>query len=307
MISKKRIRKLNPYKNQLPASDGAFVAFVGATEHQLRRAGFGKNATEGATVLPNRVGKITRYNAEGRRMKQMNAPMETVYHTTMRHWKDWHGNDHSGLVDIPYKRRPRRFIAPPSIEITLHLDSNGNATIVSSLIENWGTNDELFVHVINMFLELFGECEIFDDKKTKAESIVTQRVNWKVLPAGEYPFERLKQELEPILGRLKKSDRMFAEGRIEYLEKFEPEKRIVGLSGFSGYTVFAYPKHNLYILECSLYGNATYILNHDWQETARLTKAEILNNNLHKDRIIHRANWFSKVKDLFDNHPESQS
>ena len=30
------------------------------------------------------------------------------------------------------------------------------------------------------------------------------------------------------------------------------------------------------------------------------TKAEILSGNLHKDRIIHRANWFNRIEALLN-------
>lgn len=303
MIKKKRIRRLNPYKNLLPSTDGAYVAFMDATEAQLRRAGFDKDAVDGTTLLPSIVGKVTRYNAEGKWMKQMKAPLETVYHTTMRYWKDWHGNDHSGLVDMPYKRRPRRFIAPPSIELTLSKNTEGKVTIVSGLVGDWRNDEEPLIHAINLFLELFGECVILDEEKSEVLPTNIQRVNWKILPEGEYPFERVKQELRPVLNRINKSKRSFVDERLERLNGFKPEYTVIGQNGFSGYIVMAYPDRNLYILESLLYGNATYALSEDWQSVSQLSKAEILNNRLHKGRVIHRTNWFAKVKDLFGEYP----
>ena len=45
--------------------------------------------------------------------------------------------------------------------------------------------------------------------------------------------------------------------------------------------------------------NATYIFDDDWEELSQLTKAEILDNNYQKDRIIHRKNWYKDIKKLF--------
>jgi len=37
------------------------------------------------------------------------------------------------------------------------------------------------------------------------------------------------------------------------------------------------------------------VLDRDWEELSTMSKAELLNNDLHKERIIHRENWFAQV------------
>lgn len=302
----KKIRKLNPYQRLLPATDGAYVAFTGVTAAQLRKIGFTDDATEGTTILPKATGRITKYNAEGKFLKKMNAPLETVYHTMLRHWKDWHGNDHSGLVDMPYKRRPRLFVAPPSVELTLYKNQRGDLSVLSTHIGDWKNNETQLIHTINIFLELFGQFTILDDSKSEAITSKIKRVNWRILPKGEYPFERVKQELEPILRRTKRYNQFFVSKRLERLNEYKPDFYVQGIGGFSGYVVAAYPKRDLYVLESLLYGNATYVLNKDWDTITKLTKAEILNESLHEARIIHRRSWFHQMKELFEAHPEKQ-
>ncbi|OZO59867.1 hypothetical protein CG699_03840 [Escherichia coli] len=47
--------------------------------------------------------------------------------------------------------------------------------------------------------------------------------------------------------------------------------------------------------ESSQCNNATYILNNNWQQLSQLTKAEILDGNLHHARVIHRVNWAAEI------------
>ena len=56
---------------------------------------------------------------------------------------------------------------------------------------------------------------------------------------------------------------------------------------------------NLYILECDHPNNATYVFDKKWEELSKLTKAEILNNQFHKCRIIHSSSWKEKFDELF--------
>lgn len=57
-------------------------------------------------------------------------------------------------------------------------------------------------------------------------------------------------------------------------------------------------QRNIYTLESLYYGNATYIFGEKWEELSKKTKAEILNQNLQADRIIHREGWDSKIDQL---------
>ena len=68
--------------------------------------------------------------------------------------------------------------------------------------------------------------------------------------------------------------------------------------GFSGYLIFGFVDRSLYVLESAHYGNATYILDRDWESLSAMTKAELLDASLHQDRIIHRESWDQRVRDL---------
>lgn len=59
--------------------------------------------------------------------------------------------------------------------------------------------------------------------------------------------------------------------------------------------IFGFPSKSLFILESTQVNNATYVLDRNWEDLSAMTKAELLNNNLHKKRLIHRENWFAEV------------
>ena len=57
-----------------------------------------------------------------------------------------------------------------------------------------------------------------------------------------------------------------------------------------------FKEKNIYTLESLYYGNATYIFDERWEELSKKTKAEILNEKLQTDRVIHRKSWDDKIK-----------
>jgi hypothetical protein len=86
--------------------------------------------------------------------------------------------------------------------------------------------------------------------------------------------------------------------RFHRVNGYEPSFVAVGRAGFKGYVVFGFPDLNIYILESTQTNNATYVFEENWERLSQMTKAEILNNELHKDRIIHRQSWFRKLHKL---------
>lgn len=230
--------------------------------------------------------------------------METAYRTVDWHWTEWHGTskvEKSDFRDVPYKRYPRTNVAPPSLELTIQANTGGKRVLMSPLIADWKNNPEQLLHAINLLLDLFGECTFFDEDLNQVVTAPMKHLNWKILPKGERPFSELQSQLKSALNRIKPGNRSFVDHRLERLNSFKPDFTAIGQGGFTGYVVFGYPKKDTYVLESILYGNATYVVGKDWEKLSQMTKAEILNDNLHKQRIIHRRSWFEKVRRLFSD------
>lgn len=74
----------------------------------------------------------------------------------------------------------------------------------------------------------------------------------------------------------------------------------MGQGGFNDYLLFGFPNKNIYVLESIRFGNATYVFDRNWEELSQLSKKEILDNDLHVNRIIHIEGWEQNVNDLLN-------
>jgi len=301
MIKKNKIRSLNPYKRLIPQSKNVYVGLVSPDKSQLKKIGFSEELKNGETILPRPVGKASVFNANGRTIKHVDQPMETAYTTIEWQWTELHGRTRvakSDFRDRPYKRYPRSHVPAPSIQLTLHTDTEGNQVVLTSLIEDWSLNQQNLIHAVNLLLDIFGKATFFDEKLKQVLTAPVHYLNWRVLPEGKHPYSVLRQEVRESINRVKKGNKSFVTHRLERINSYDPAFTAIGQGGFTGYVIFGFPSRGIFILESILYGNATYVLGEDWEKISRMTKAEILDSKLHKDRIVHLRKWFAKIRSL---------
>lgn len=302
LITKKRISSLGA---NLPASlkgKEVAIALKGLADHKdaLGKAGFAADLALGETILPTSVGKISEYNAEGRYVPQKDKPKETVYRQVEWTHTEWHGpyqQEVTSTVDVPYKRYPRKFFPPPGVELTVAKSQSGDMIVTTHPVKYSTQNEEQLLHVINLFLELFGECSLMAGDLTDLTKIKFERLNWQVLPQGEQPWITLQPVLQPIIQR-RSTQPSVVTARLETINKYKPDFVAVGKGGFEGYVVFGFPKKNLFVLESANPNNATYVFDSNWRDLSQMTKAEILDASLQKDRLIHRKGWPQQVRKL---------
>jgi hypothetical protein len=305
IITKSRIRSIKANVGEVKLGDKFIIGLsdIGRYKNTLFKVGFTKNLEIGESVLPSPLGPISGFNALGKNIIHMNKPMETAYTTVEWKWEQWAGRGQtetkSKLVDRPYKRYPRTFITPPSIELTISEDENGNKILTTPLFE-YKNNDEDLIHRINLFLELFHESELFHENLDSIIKPPIKRLNWEILPEGPMPWKIFVKTTKEITNRFSASKRKLALYRLKNIEQFNPNFHAIGRAGFKGYIVFGFEDKGLYIFESLFHGNATYIFDDDWEKLSNKTKAEILDNNLQKDRIIHRKNWSAKITQYFN-------
>lgn len=302
ILKQKRIRNLSKLSG-IKEGSKIFVAKVllENTEKLAQKIGFSKKLEIGEIVLPKVIGPVTRRNAEGVYIIHKDKEKETCVRMVMWTRKQWAGRGRTeevtDLVDVPYKRYPRTFVPPNSIELKI-VEKNGSKFIVSPEIEFSIDNKNLIIHVVNLFLEIFGECEILDSNTEPIQFNKVIRLNWEVLPKGKYPWEIQKKRIEPFLKKSKGKNREVIEKRIEKINEYSPDFTALGRAGFNGYIVFGFERKNIYILESTKINNATYVLENNWKTLSQLSKAELLQNNLHKYRIIHNKRWFEDIENI---------
>ena len=309
IISGKRKRKVD--KKLLSFKEGEKIViglvFNEVIIKMLPVIGFTNNLKEGETVLPSSsAGPICRFNAEGKYIIYKDQPMETAYRQREWSWEQWAGyrttETHSKIVDVPYKRYPRTFISPPSVELSIVKNSDGKKYIVAPEQILDFRNSEQLLHIVNIFLEIFGYCEVLSENLKDYSFENVRRLNWEVLPPGRWPWKKIKNEVLPIIQKTTKQKQVVIKYRLKIITKFEPEFSAIGRAGFYGYLIFGFPGKNLYVLESLFTGNATYIFEENWEYLSKLSKAEILQASLQKDRIIHREKWGHHINNLLKEH-----
>jgi hypothetical protein len=298
-IIKRRIRNAESYLATIRNGENFHIAFtdINAQLQRVNQIGFTTNLTEGEAILPEGIGPISRFNANGKFNIRRDLEKEPFYIERVWTWTDWGGNTHSRIVSIRRLRYPRELITPPSEELLI--DSyNVNKIIVSRQLTKTPENFEDIKHIMNLFLEYFGEFDLIreDYQPFVAENIT--RLNWKIFPQGEYPWERVRVVANERIQRQSIGNRPIIENHLEKISAFIPNFVAVGQGGFSDYVVFGFPDRNLYIFESVRPGNATYIFNNNWVDLSRLTKGEILSNNLQQERILHTPTWEQRINQV---------
>jgi hypothetical protein len=304
MIQQKRIFNLSLH---LPETlrGSAVVCAIRLTDRvldRLEKVGFSPKPADGESVLPGVMGPVTRFNAEGRWFRHTDHPMETAYRTVTWHWTEFHGKDRierSSFKDVPYKRYPRTFIEPPSVELSVERDGHGARIVRTPSLVYSEPDQQNLLHNINLFLEIFGECEVLDDRLTAIAPAPTQRLNWQILPKGRMPWPQLRAALAPAIERARVGSRAFLEHRFRVLHDHCPDFQAVGTAGFAGYVIFGFPQFKLYVCESAQYGNATYVFAENWATLSQMTKAEILNGHLEIERVVHLSDWQNRIGRLF--------
>lgn len=304
VIRKSRIRRLAPHLGAVPPNTPVRfgVPITSAIGPRLEELGLGASPSVGDTVLPAPVGPVSRFNAHGKEIVRHDLPMETAYRQREWSWTEWHGRarvERTGIVDVPYQRYPRDFVPPPSVELEVVTNPAEALYVVVGAEPYDDAHHDSLVHKANLLLEIFGECEVLRDDAQPFIRAPQRRLNWEVLPAGELPWEQVRTAVEPIVTRERPGNRPPIWTRFQAIQRHRPDFHALGRGGFRGYVVFGFERLGLYVLESAHYGNATYLLDRDWEHLSQLTKAELLNQDLHHARIIHRAHaWRRQLDEL---------
>ena len=301
LIRQKNVRSVDRWLRQL-LPNTHFRVVVDTTdlpEGKLAEVGFAEDPQPGDTILPTAIGTVSDYNANGRYKVRKDLPKEYRHVSTIEWtWEQWDGPYSTETItedkDIYKYCYKRDFHQPPASELTF-VDDNGQSLIVSKELENNANQKDNILHILNLFLELFGECEI---RHADLQAIIPpniRKVNWKLLPAGQYPWARIRRHVGQILENKAPRTANVIHRRFDKLDSFNPDDIYVGQGGFHSYVAYTFNDKELAVLESVMPDNATYIFDLDWQEVSKMTKAQILQDNLHLGRVIHTADWPNQI------------
>jgi len=293
----KQVRTLSIYRKIIERLPEFRLVSPQLTERLSSAIGFDGMPAEGDSLVPISSGSATHFNAHGKEVVRRDLPMETRSRMINTSWQDWHGQTHYGVQNRDYEAYPRDLIPPPEEYLTA-MRKDGHMVASSRIIRSDEPEADI-VNLLNVFLEIFKTFEIVQPDLTAPVQV--RKMNWKILPPGEYPFERARRELDDYLERLSEDERAIATVRIRTVTRHNPDFLAVGLGGFSDYVVFGFTEKRRYVLESPNTGNATYVFRDDWEPISRLSKREILQDNLQEDRLIHNSGWARAVSELINS------
>ena len=296
-INNKYKRNIETLLQQVSKMDGDL--FVSSKENIsdeiLKKIGFKIPVENGECIVPIECGRFSNFNLNGKKLIRRDLPKENRLVTTFCwSWRLWNGEEQEDYVDIYKDCYPRDYIPAPLEEIYF---LQSKKCIVSRKIAK--TDNVALLHIINMFLELFGECFLTNN----LENIIPlKRVPWVIFPKGKRDdYSTLTgKDLCPNYERFNKRTQHFIDDRTEFLKSYFPKTIYKGESYFRNYFVFEYPHKGLTVLESNSLDNATYIFDKDWKEYSKLTKGDVIMGKFHKARIIHNKSWFENMRELLN-------
>jgi hypothetical protein len=300
-IQKKSIRSLS---SNLPSSlvgrKLTLAVDFKTNRNKALKIGFSNDPLVGDTITPKPVGPATKFNVHGKEKILRDQPKQKLYRTQEWTHEEWRGKGETvtvtSLVDIPYYRYPRQTIEGFGHALTIKDNGGSKLVSLSSVIAYNEANNDSLTSAINIFLEVFGHVDIYDET---LEVILTpsevRRLNWIILPKGKKITEA---ELKDILSKSRRI-RPVELLRQERISSFGPDIRAIGMGGFTGYVIYVFSKKKIAVLESIKYGNASYVIaSSNWEELSKMNKQQLLAKSLVKQREIHTKRWFAKIKYL---------
>ncbi|GAA0860857.1 hypothetical protein GCM10009115_01130 [Sphingopyxis soli] len=298
-IGRKRVRNIDLYWGVVPEGEGFRLMYEIENPDELTRMGLSEDPGAGETILPSIVGPISRFNAEGRWIARRDLPREMRYIRTISwSWTTWDGTEHTEHKDITRLCYQRDLVSPPSVELT-YVENDTQRIVMSDVLYRSVTHRDRALHTINLFLELFGSCEIATVQLDRIVLPAIRKANWKLLPTGKYPWEQIQEHVDQATARMNPKSREIVLDRQKALEDFGPDERWVGEGGFDDYMAYVFRGDGIIVLESLRRDNAIYVFTGDWRPISKLTKGEILRESLHHARIVHSEGWKGRLAALF--------
>lgn len=270
------------------------VSLDDVSKETLKDLGFDESPNVGDYLIPSAIGKYTTFNANGNVKVRRDLPMKSESVMFYGASRDWHGSIHYGIKTRTMDKYPREYTPAPSETLEI-INIDGKSYISSSEINLIDLDEKRSIHVANVMLECFSEFEIFDIEKSKIIGPKLKKLQWNVLPSGEYPWEKSKPIIKKATESLDEKEKKVIEHRMHVISRGNPDFLATGRAGFSGYFVYGFKDKDVYILESTHLDNATYIFNSNWEALSQLTKSEIINSTIPHKRIIHNEKWSIEV------------
>lgn len=285
-INKKRIRKINIPKQYDIKQIQLGIPVVG---DEARRVGLNN---VGDIVLPSwSLGTTCKKNVYGYSYADKTKPKERRYVSTG--WGYPYGNTSASMVvfDIYKKCYPKIEVEAYGIELCLYENVDNQQFVIVDMTDE--IREKYMKEAINLVLEIYGKCYVYDGVIRIEKTIKRKRCNWEMLPPGEMPSKHIEKQVESMNQNIKAYDI----ARLNFIEKYNATMVVEGINGFNGYYAYLYEK--CCVLESAFYGNATYIIPKDnWEKLSQKTKKELIDEKQLIAKINHTEKWEKDIESM---------
>ncbi len=290
ILNKKRIINLDKYIRNISNTEELYIC---VPINEKNKEKIEEVYDEGLEFVPEILGPITEFNLLGKEIVNKDKPKEDRIFHRRYHVIDWHGHDHYGTCYQIRECYQRDKILPP-LETIIY----DKKLIRSNLIS---IKEKVRLKlVINIFLEIFGYCEILDKNKNSiSKDLKIKKVEWDILPRGKYPWN-VKNRLKEYFNKIPIKNKEIIKSRSKIISDYNPNFLAIGKSSFRGYIVYGFTKLNIFIFESKEINNATYVFKDEWESVSKLTKKDIIEEEKCYKRIIHDKNWKKEIANLLD-------
>lgn len=286
-IHQKRIRKLS-----IPKEYDINKIQIGVPVYTNEAAKVGLFEIQDIVLPSGMFGVHSKRNAYGYQYTDKNKPKEYRYVSTICGYPFGNSNASMFITDLYKECFPKVFVDPFGIEFQLYANDEGQLFVIALMTDEIRT--KYLKETINLFLEIYGVCYIFEKEIQLEDFIRKERCNWEILPPGTMPSKHIKKQQMEYQEKFV----TFNIIRLEYIESLNPEKIVEGINGFKGY--YAYIFEDCCVLESAIYGNATYIIpKENWEVFSQMTKKELFDTNKVIARIEHRQDWKNNIANNF--------
>lgn len=278
----------------------------------------GVTMQEGVPVFPERqipnprIGRYTRWNAQGVELVLKDLPMVTkTYSVDTPNWGDWSYGSHT--IEWDREVYQREFFPPKQLELGIELlgeeaTAGGQQlfvfkfTVIETLSRKTlrfknspNIRNDLFFNV-NLLQESVGAANVFPSTASREDYLKSLYVDWEILPPGEREGN-ITRILSGVKAPTPELRRKVAE-RYDLLLRLRPEAFITGSSGLRRYFGAKFAD-DLVVFENLEYGNAIYAMFENWETLSKLTRPQLLKGDRRGfERIVHRSGWEEKLKEL---------
>ena len=285
-INKKRIRKINIPKEYDIKQIQLGIPVVG---DEARRVGLNN---VGDIVLPSwSLGTTCKKNACGYSYADKTKPKERRYVSTG--WGYPYGNTSASMhaFDIYKKCYPKIEVEAYGIELCLYENADNQQFVIVDMTDE--IREKYMKEAINLMLEIYGKCYVYDGVIRIEKTIKRKRCNWEMLPPGETPSKHIEKQVESMNQNIKAYDI----ARLNFIEKYNATMVVEGINGFNGYYAYLYEK--CCVIESAFYGNATYIIPKDnWEKLSQKTKKELIDEKQLIAKINHTEKWEKDIESM---------